>query len=174
MVCQNLNVQLQGQRVKLNLYTLLRLFHEYSLPEGLASIAWGTSNKVIPCILTSPPPKYGSVYHFECPAPGAKAQRVKLNFYILFTLFHEYSLPEGRAGIAWGKWYPAYPSPPPHREVSTTTPVFTFFAFRVKLAQSPPMLHTHLNLQVRLKKINGRSLGTFQKATLFPKLGSVG
>ena len=56
MVCQNLNVQLQGQRVKLNLYTLLRLFHEYSLPEGLASIAWGTSNKVIPCIPTSPPP----------------------------------------------------------------------------------------------------------------------
>jgi len=75
-----------------------------------------------------------------------QGQRVKPNLYTLFRLFHEYSLPEGRAGVS---------------------PVFIVFAFRVKLAQSPPMLHTHLHLQVRLKKTNGRSLGTFQKVTLF-------
>jgi hypothetical protein len=39
----------------------------------------------------------------------------------------------------------------------------------------PPMLHTHLHLHVALtRRTNGRSLGTFQDAMMFPKLGSNG
>jgi len=37
------------------------------------------------------------------------------------------------------------------------------------------MLHTHLHLYIALtQKTNGRSLGTFQKAMLFRKPGSIG
>jgi len=39
----------------------------------------------------------------------------------------------------------------------------------------PPMLHTHLHQHAMLsRRTNGRSLGTFQKAMLFRKSGSMG
>ena len=39
----------------------------------------------------------------------------------------------------------------------------------------PPMLHTHLNLRVVLtRRMNRRSLGTFQQAVLFRKSGNIG
>jgi len=148
----------KGSKVKLTLYILFRLFHEYSLPEERAGVPWETSNKVIPCIHTSPPltpPIFKCLSLLQCSLSSSLGLNwLKVHQCSIIIFICKFAL-QKQTGEAWElskkQCFFGYPEALDRKVFASLLhrlPVLLFFPVSI----NPPMLYTHLHLYAALTR----------------------